>query len=96
MDERKFIMLIIDGVQFEQCDECGVYHSYYANVPTDNGKIICDSCSEEWASCDNCGDYCHEDDMNRDGDLTLCNDCYHLRSDFEVIKGGKYGKKTLV
>lgn len=96
--KAKFIMPIINGVQYEQCEECGVYHNYYSNVPTDNGKIICEDCSVDWGSCDNCGDYCHEDDLNRheEYDLILCNECYPLEVNLEIIKGGLYGKKRLV
>lgn len=69
---------------YYQCHDCDVWHNSDDSF-SDRGNRICSSCYEDnYCSCDECGETCHIDDINRDG---LCGDC---RGGNGVIKDYSY------
>jgi hypothetical protein len=54
------------------CQEQVTSNDYLDN----NGEVICESCNDDYFTCDGCSDTCHTDYLNSANDSCYCNDCY--------------------
>jgi hypothetical protein len=59
------------------CDDCSRRWSTGIDERLNsNGHRICESCSNDYYTCDSCGDTMQSDDTNSTDGATLCNGCY--------------------
>ena len=75
------------------CHDCHIEFSSNARYGTNSsGETVCESCSMEYFSCDQCGETCHNDDYGGDGYCYRCrdNEDEDYSDDCDLIKGCNY------
>jgi hypothetical protein len=58
------------------CEDCGETGTRDDMREIDGHGHVCDSCAEEWYTCEHCGCDSHADYVRSMGDMTLCDGCY--------------------
>lgn len=62
---------------FEKCTDCG--NNYFEDqISSFDGNRVCNSCLDDWSSCDDCGEMVRSEDMHYDEEnsQSYCEGCY--------------------